>query len=315
VLAALSTGGVSLAIIQACLPGIDVGKLARLARRGSTKAQLVFVGGCPLAKGEQPPPVDPFRTMTREGLLDSLAVMLLGAESEPLPPAAEFEVGSAVSLCVLSGPLAGTYDGSVVDSGPQRVCISAWDPDGTPVDLSLGTPVTAGFAGPRGWGELRSTVTGSYVRGSVIELTLPRSSEVSYRQRRKAERYVATYPMWAWPAEGANVSNRMASGRTEDISRIGVRACFSAALAFSGRAVLSIAPGRSRRASRLIAESVWHEDVPASGEHRYGFRFVNLSGAAAESLDGLLASSRSWGSGRITRSSSADDQGPSPPDS
>jgi c-di-GMP-binding flagellar brake protein YcgR len=314
VLTALSTGGVTLAIIQAGLPGIDVGKLARLARRDSTKAQVVFVGDRPPDEGEQSPPAEQFRTMTREGLLDSLAVMLLGAESEPLPPA-EFEVGSPVRLCVLSGPLTGTYDGSVVDSGPQHVCTSAWDTDGAPVDLSLGTPVTVGFAGPRGWGELRSTVTGSYVRGSVIELTLPRSSEVSYRQRRKAERYVSTYPIWAWPAEGADVSSRMASGRTEDISRIGVRACFSAALAFAGRAVLSIAPGRSRRASRLIAESVWHEDVPASGEHRYGFRFVNLSGAAAQSLDGLLSASRSWGSGRVARSSSADDQGPSPPDS
>ncbi|MFB3880132.1 MAG: PilZ domain-containing protein [Armatimonadota bacterium] len=314
VVRALSAGNIALAIVQAGFPGIDIGQLARLAAGASTKTRLVFVGDCPLDEARQSLPAGPLDAMSHEGLLRSLAVMLLGSDLEPAPPAATFCVGSAVRICVLSGSLAGTYDGSVVDSGPQHLSASAWDLRGAPLDLSLGAPVTVGFAGPQGWGEMRSAVTGSYVRGSVIELTLSRSAEISYRQRRQAERHVATYPIWAWPAEGADLSSQMASGRTEDISMSGVRACFTDALPFTGRAVLAIIPARPRKASRLLAESVWHEELPGSGEHRYAFRFTNVTGAAADQLDALIAATRSRSGVRAARKTAlADERGAAAP--
>jgi CheY-like chemotaxis protein len=317
-LAAFSARPISLAIVDANLPGVQAGEVVAAARRHGQASQVVFVHDQARGMTECLRLPEVLCAMTREALLDSLAGILLGHEPAPegAGPAAELEAQSRVKLGVLSGPVAGSYDGLVVDSGAQHVCISAWDLDGSPIDLSLGTPVTVGFAGPKGWGEVRSTVTGSYVRGSVIELTLRRPSEVSYRQRRQAQRQIVTLPIWAWPAEGADVSGRMASGRTEDISRLGVRACFSTPLAFEGCAVLSIVSGRSRRASRTLAESVWHEPVPSTGEHRYGFRFVNLSAAAAQSLEHLLETARSWGRGLSGRSGSArSETAPGDPDS
>jgi CheY-like chemotaxis protein len=296
-LSALHLGHVTVAIVHAGLPGVNAGEVAAVGRRSSLPPKVVFFHDHELGMTEHLRLPEVLCTVRKDALLDALPAILLGHAPAPAPVHSPVELvaQSPVRLSVVSGRLAGTHEGIVVESDAHHVCISAWDEDGSAIDLSLGTRVTVGFAGPKGWGELASTVTGSYVRGSVIELTLLRSAETFYRQRRKAERYIATFPIWAWPAEGTDASGRMASGRTEDIGREGLRACFSTPLAFDGRAVLSVAAGRSSRASRLLADTVWHESVPGTGESRYGFRFASPGAATAQSLEDLLGAARSWG--------------------
>jgi len=302
-LSALHLEHVTVAIVRAGLPGVNAGEVAAVARRSSQAPNVVFVHEDEQGMAEHLRLPEVLCTIRKDALLDSLPAILLGhaPARPPVHSPIELEAQAPVRLSVVSGRLAGTHEGIVVESDAHHVCISAWDHDGSPIDLSLGTRGTVGFAGPKGWGELPSTVTGSYVRGSVIELTLLRSGEASYRQRRNAERYIATFPIWAWPAEGTDAPSKIASGRTEDIGRQGLRACFSTPLAFAGRAVLSVTPGRSTRASRLLADIVWHESVPGTSEGRYGFRFASPGAAAAQSLDDLLSAAQSWGSRRSRR--------------
>jgi len=293
---------IRLAILRVDLPTMDGLEVVRTARAKGRRFHVAFLDACE-------------RSMTRVRCLElgALAYMVNLPSPQPLaqvlsdalrrpPPggngcpaatttASELAAGAKVQLFIGAGPSAGCYPGVVVDSNPSSLVLSAWASDGSPVSLSLGTPVTVGFVAERSWGELQSSVTGSYITRSLAEVMVSRAGSVIYRQRRDFPRFPASLPLRAWPLHSPDPAGLMASGRTEDVSEYGLRACFDTPIASDVPVRLAIAPALGTEETRLTARCVWHESPRAAGpqEYRYGFRFERLMPEERQRLKALLA--------------------------
>ena len=318
----LCSAQIGLVVIAAELPLMDGLSVVGAARARGRDFSFVCVDSSPapeltrraLSQGA-------LACISRAALTDALPEILRRAADNKGGSATSptrLSAGSRLRLCILSGPLSGNYAARVVDGESTSVILSAWGPDGSPVDLPLATPVTVGFAGPRGWGEFNSRIAGSYVRGEIAELALAPYARVAYTDRRGAERLVAALPVRVWPAGASRTGSQMVWGRTEDIGELGLRACLDGELGFPGKVVLSVPPGDGQRGARLVGAQAWHQAMAGgSAGHRYGFRFVDLTPEGTEALGALLERIRSWANEPSADREGRDEMllgdGPSPP--
>ena len=206
--------------------------------------------------------------------------------------------GSRVSLSIRAGPATGIYLVSVAEKG-AALSVSVSSDDRSPLYLSLGTPVSVGFATNRGWGEFESRVTGSYVRGSLTEVMLAHPHHVIEQQRRRTTRLSVSLPVRAWPEDSNDRSSGLVSGQTEDIGRLGLRAHFHAPVPSNGLVVLAVVCDRTMSVANLRSRPVWHEILGDTEPpwHRYGFRFVRLDPEMRKHLGSLLQYARTHVSG------------------
>ena len=239
---------------------------------------------------------------------ESLAPILQDALERPLTDAPGYASanpqrrllrGQQVQLFIRGGLSAGAWQGKVEELSPGSVVVSVSRRKGAPGYVSLGSQVTVGFPTEAGWAEFRATVSGSYVSGSRLEITLSRRSQLVHRERRDAPRLPAALRVSAWPAATRDPAGEMVVGQTEDLSQRGLRVCFPQPLPTKGAVRIAVAPTGELGELRAVARPRWHQQVGEAGEewHRYGLRFERLMPGAREQLAALLAQVEGRGRG------------------
>ncbi len=199
--------------------------------------------------------------------------------------------GTQVDVCIRTGAAAGTYLATVTDVGTASLNLLTQGREGATLYVGLGTPVFVGFASQRGWAEFESRVSSSCIRNSLTELALARPERVTYRQRRRSPRLRAILPIRAWPTSHPDRAGVMVIGQTEDLSKHGLKACFTAPLPDADLVTLAVDGGSEIHELRLSGRPMWRQDPtePASsGLYRYGFEFSQLTPALRLAVDELL---------------------------
>jgi len=301
-LSALRSEEVRLVIVQCALPGMDGIAVVRAALANGQSFHAVFLDTAErpwfrpqcVALGALVCMTTPLSTQELDGVIKGALQrppLAPGPRDSSRASALEPNAGDRVRLVIAAGPSVGSYPAVIVDRRPASLIVSAWEPDGGPIYVSLGTAATVGFPTNSGWGEVQSQVTGSYIGDSVIEITLSRIGRPVYTQRRRSERFSIALPVHAWPARARDAAGAMVAGHTEDIGLKGLRARFAQSLAQRGLVVLAVSPIAGAEEARLLGQRVWHEAAGEPGHevHRYGFHFVRLALEAVHRLDTLLA--------------------------
>jgi len=203
----------------------------------------------------------------------------------------ELTPGTQADVCIRTGAAAGTYVATVTEVGPASLSLLTQGREGATLYIGLGTPVFVGFATRQGWAEFESRVSSSCIRNTFTELALARPQQVMYRQRRRWPRVRAILPIRAWPTSHPDRAGVMVVGQTEDLSKHGLKACFSAPLPETDLVTLALDGGSGIRELRLSGRPIWQQksaETPTPGHYRYGFEFSHLTPAMRLAVEELL---------------------------